>query len=152
MKPLDHRALDAASEWSAGLAIRDGCRLSRVEFQALLEAVPQMAWAHFPGDGRRECYNRHWVEFVGVELSPDGATRRSLIHDEDREQALKAWADALQTGTPYEAHYRLRHRSGAYRWIRSCGLAQRGAQGEIVCWIGTCTDVDDLVRARGTLC
>jgi serine phosphatase RsbU (regulator of sigma subunit)/anti-sigma regulatory factor (Ser/Thr protein kinase) len=49
----------------------------------------------------------------------------------------------LRTGEPFAAEYRLREgATGRYRWFLVNAVPARGAEGEIVAWIGTCTDVD----------
>ncbi len=53
------------------------------------------------------------------------------------------WRHSLKTGEPYEIEYRLRHRSGDYRWTLGRAVPVRRADGEIVRWIGTCTDIHD---------
>jgi two-component sensor histidine kinase len=42
--------------------------------------------------------------------------------------------------------YRLRHHSGDYRWTLGRALPVRDADGAIIRWIGTCTDIDDAKR------
>ncbi|MCY7398356.1 MAG: PAS domain-containing protein, partial [Sphingomonas bacterium] len=52
----------------------------------------------------------------------------------------------LATGEQYEIEYRLRHHSGEYRWTIGRANPIRNAEGEIVRWIGTCTDIDGAKR------
>ena len=151
MKPLDHHGLcDRAEELELGGEATYRPKTA-VELQHVLDFLPQMVWANLGGDGGKEYYNRQWLEFTGVALAPDGSTRRTLIHPEDRERAVAAWEAARASGTPYEAAYRLRHRSGEYRWILSRGQPETDANGKVVAWYGTCTDVDDHVRDRTAL-
>ena len=145
MKPLDHRTLGGSVE------SRPDARAGGEDFRAILESIPQMVWAHLPGLDQHEYYNRQWLEFTGVPLEPDGSTRRRLIHPDDRERAMSAWRRALAAGEPYQAEYRLRHRSGEYRWILSRGRPERNDAGEIVRWYGTCTDIHALILAREAL-
>ena len=154
MKPLDHRTLHPA----------DGDRVERrparpgiaskpagADFRSILNSIPQMVWAHLPGLDQHEYYNDRWIEFTGTRLSADGTDRMRLIHPDDRERARAAWQHALATGEAYEAEYRLRHRSGEYRWILSRGRPARSASGAIVRWYGTCTDIHERVLARDAL-
>ncbi|HEY1229257.1 MAG TPA: PAS domain-containing sensor histidine kinase, partial [Ramlibacter sp.] len=55
------------------------------------------------------------------------------------------------TGAPYEIEYRLRHRSGHYRWVLGRAVPVRDEQEKIVRWMGTCTDIDEQKRARDEL-
>lgn len=151
MKPLDHRALqpDLQSPERPGA---DGPAARAAEdFRTILDGIPQMVWAHLPGADRHEYYNARWIEFTGVDLAADGSTRRQLIHPDDREHAVGSWRRALQMGEPYEAEYRLRHRTGEYRWILSRGRPERDARGGIVRWYGSCVDIHEQVLAREAL-
>ena len=148
MKPIDHKELWIGSDVLAG---KDDRSQLLSELSRILDYLPQMIWASLPGDPPIEHYNRHWVAFTGVAMSPDGQTRRKLIHPDDRDQALALWHRARETGEPYQAQYRLLHHSGEYRWIMSRGEPQRDANGKVVCWYGTCTDIHDSVRSREAL-
>ena len=140
MRPLDHRSL-----WAEGHAYPLSLAAE------ILDSVPQMLWANVGGADGVEFYNRRWLEFTGLELHPDGSTRRGLIHPDDRARAVAAWERAKATGEPYEATYRLRHRSGEYRWLLSRGRAERDEAGNIIGWYGSCTDVHEHAADRAAL-
>jgi PAS domain S-box-containing protein len=120
---------------------------SQANFAALTDAMPQMVWSTRP-DGFHDYFNARWYEFTGVPAgSTDGEGWNDLFHPDDREQAWSRWRDSLATGEPYEIEYRLRHRSGEYRWTLGRALPVRDDDGRIARWIGTCTDIDDARRA-----
>ncbi len=113
----------------------------------LTDAMPQMIWSTRP-DGFHDYYNARWYEFTGVpDGSTDGEEWNGMFHPDDQERARAQWQHSLDTGKPYEIEYRLRHRSGAYRWTLGRALPVHDDAGEIVRWIGTCTDIDDAKRA-----
>ncbi len=66
-----------------------------------------------------------------------------MFHPDDQDHAWSVWRHSLATGEPYEVNYRLRHHSGEYRWTLGRALPLRNARGEIVRWIGTCTDIHE---------
>jgi len=74
-----------------------------------------------------------------------------MFHPDDRERAWKLWRHSLATGEPYEVEYRLRHHSGTYRWTLGRALPQRDENGEIVRWMGTCTDIHEQRLAQEAL-
>lgn len=114
---------------------------SELRFRTLADAMPQMVWSTLP-DGRHDYYNARWYEFTGVpEGSTDDDAWSDMFHPDDRERAWDIWKKSLVSGEPYEIEYRLRHRSGAYRWTLGLALPIRDASGTIVRWIGTCTDI-----------
>ncbi len=116
-------------------------------FKVLTDAMPQMVWSTLP-DGHHDYYNARWYEFTGVpDGSTDGEGWSEMFHPDDRERAWDRWHHALATGESYEIEYRLRHRSGAYRWTLGRALPVRNQAGDIIRWIGTCTDIDDAKRS-----
>jgi len=115
----------------------------RISFQQLANAMPQMVWSTLP-DGFHDYYNAQWYEFTGVaEGSTDGEGWSGMFHPDDQEKAWARWRHSLRTGEVYEIEYRLRHHSGAYRWTLGRALAIRNEDGEIVRWVGTCTDIHE---------
>ena len=60
-------------------------------------------------------------------------------------------ATRLRPATPYHIEYRLRHRSGHYRWVIGRAQCVRDDAGRISRWYGTCTDVHDLKVAEERL-
>jgi PAS domain S-box-containing protein len=126
-------------------------RASEAQFRTIADAMPQMVWSTLP-DGYHDYYNHQWYEFTGVPSgSTDGAGWNDVFHPEDQPRAWQVWRHSLETGQPYEIEYRLRHRSGQYRWVLGRALPVRNEQGEIVRWMGTCTDIDEQKRARDEL-
>lgn len=116
---------------------------SEARFRTLSDAMPQMVWSTRP-DGFHDYYNARWYEFTGVAAgSTDGEGWSGMFHPEDQERAWSAWRRSLATGEPYRIEYRLRHHSGTYRWVLGQALPVRNSAGEIVRWIGTCTDIHE---------
>jgi PAS domain S-box-containing protein len=120
-------------------------------FEAIADSIDQMIWST-RADGFHDYYNRRWYEYTGVpEGSTDGDGWAGMFHPDDQERTWKVWRRSLATGDPYHIEYRLRHRSGAYRWVLGRAQPVRGADGEIVRWYGTCTDIHDLKLAEEAL-
>ena len=123
-------------------ATRDALRESNARFDVLTDAMPQMVWSTLP-DGYHDYYNARWYEFTGVPAgSTDGEAWYGVFHPDDQTRAWERWRHSLATGDAYEIEYRLRHRSGEYRWVLGRALPVRDAGGRITRWIGTCTDID----------
>jgi two-component system sensor histidine kinase/response regulator len=77
------------------------------------------------------------------ELSNSSDALKSLIHPDDFEADAAAIEAHLTDGTPYRQEYRLRHRSGDYRWFLVRGAAARDAGNVPVRFAGTVTDITD---------
>lgn len=129
----------------------EALRRSEHEMRLRLNAIPQMVWSTLP-DGYHDFYNDRWYEFTGTPLgSTDGKGWNGMFHPEDQAQAWARWKQSLATGQPYEIEYRLRHHTGTYRWVLGRALPIRNEAGEIVRWMGTCTDIDDRIEADRAL-
>ena len=125
------------------ITAKNALRESDARFQTLADALPHMVWSTLP-DGYHDYYNARWYEFTGVSPgSTDGEEWNGMFHPDDQERAWEVWRKSLATGDPYEIEYRLRHRSGEYRWTIGRAMPMRNPDGKIVRWIGTCTDVHD---------
>jgi PAS domain S-box-containing protein len=139
------RANAALVESEAALTASEGL------FRILADTLPQMVWSTRP-DGYHDYYNRRWYEFTGMpEGSTDGEAWNGMFHPDDQDRAWTRWRHSLRTGEPYEIEYRLRHRSGVYRWVLGRALPIRDEAGEIVRWFGTCTDIDEFKRTTEAL-
>lgn len=120
---------------------------SRAQLQVLTDAMPQMVWST-RADGFHDYYNARWYEFTGVpDGSTDGEGWNGMFHPDDQDRAWARWRRSLETGEPYEIEYRLRHRSGEYRWTLGRALPVYDDNGAISRWIGTCTDIHDAKQA-----
>ncbi|HEX8644532.1 MAG TPA: EAL domain-containing protein [Allosphingosinicella sp.] len=117
----------------------------------LLDAVPQMIWS-YDVERNRPRFSRQWETFTGLDLNAPGApTRLHFIHPDDRDEADERWRRCRETGESYEAQYRIRHKSGEYRWILSRGHPHRGPDGQIRAWYGSCTDIHERMIAEAAL-
>jgi PAS domain S-box-containing protein len=116
--------------------------------RALIDAIPQQIWSGQP-DGTLDFCNERWRSYMGLgldELQGEGWQR--MLHPDDRERVLNAWHESVTNGTPYEQEERHRRTDGQYRWFLARGVPLRDAEGRIVRWYGTNTDIEDLKRAR----
>lgn len=123
-------------------------RESERRFRVLTESMPQMVWSALP-NGDHDYFNDRWYDFTGVPRgATDGAGWNGVFHPEDRDRAWARWRRSLETGEPYEIEYRLRHRSGSFRWVLGRAVPLHDETGRIERWFGTCTDIGDLKAAE----
>ena len=121
--------------------VAEALRASELQLRQMADTMAHMIWVTRP-DGYHEWYNRRWYEFTGVpDGSTDGEAWNGMFHPDDQERAWAQWRRSLETGEQYEIEYRLRHRSGEYRWVLGRALPVRNDRGEIERWFGTCTDI-----------
>lgn len=131
--------------------VENALRESEERFRAIANSIDQMIWATQP-DGYHDYFNQRWYEYTGVpEGTTDGEGWNDIFHPEDQDRAWSVWRHSLATGEPYHIEYRLRHRSGAYRWVLGRAQPVRDEEGRITRWFGTCTDIHDLKQAQDEL-
>ena len=124
-------------------AFEEALAASETGFRTLAETMPQMVWST-PPDGRPDYCNARWFAFIGVAPDADGSMDwLAALHPDDCERTLAAWARCLATGDEFEIEYRFRHHSGQYRWTLGRALPIRNDLGQIIRWIGTCTDIHE---------
>ena len=77
---------------------------------------------------------------------------RSRLHPDDLERTLAAVDDHLERRIPYDIEYRLRVKSGSYRWFRARGQALWDeATGRATRMAGSITDITDRREAAAEL-
>jgi diguanylate cyclase (GGDEF)-like protein/PAS domain S-box-containing protein len=121
-------------------------------WRSTLNVIPQMVWSMAADALQPDFYNDRWYQFTGLPPgSCIGSGWENLIHPEDLEEVIAVWEQGRTAGEAYEAQYRLRHRSGAYRWIVDRARLERSETGEKLRWYGTCTDVNWRVEQQQEL-
>jgi PAS domain S-box-containing protein len=122
------------------------------EIHALIDAIPQLVWTGRP-DGSVDYTNQRWRDYTGMTTEEaQGEGWLQSLHPDDRPRVLAVWQSAVQTGRPYETEQRLRQgTTGAYRWFLVKAVPYKDAQGTILKYIGTCTDIHDKKQAEDEL-
>ncbi|NEP42764.1 MAG: diguanylate cyclase, partial [Okeania sp. SIO2H7] len=89
--------------------------------------------------------NKRWYEMTGISL--EEAQKKgwaSSIHPEDRGQVLADWYLAIWKKLPfYSCEYRLQSPEGEITSVFSRTLAEINANGKLVGYVGTITDISD---------
>ncbi len=127
--------------------VEEELRQSETRFRQLADAVPQIVWVA-DSDGQPIYLNQRWSEYTGKPTKPSPADTNDAIHPEDRHAARTVWEDVRTSGEAYEYEMRLRGADGIYRWHLARSIAVRDANGKIVRWFGTSTDIDAHKRAE----
>ena len=124
-----------------------------LQFRFLAESVPQMVWTA-SADGRADYVNRYWTDYLGRRPdlnAPFQSFWDELGHPDDLAETRHRWAEAIATGVDFKTEYRLRRADGQYRWFLGQAKAQRGPDGRVAKWYGTCTDIDDQKQTQQLL-
>jgi PAS domain S-box-containing protein len=113
-------------------------------YRFLADSIPQIAWTAKP-DGNLDYYNQRWFDFAATtfeEMEKVGWT--FFVHPDDLPNAGRVWQRSIETGCDYQVEFRLKRASDqTYRWHLVRAFPMKNEKGEILQWVGTCTDVDD---------
>ncbi len=101
----------------------------------------------------------HWRTMLGYEANdlqdPTIDSLRDLVHPDDLPIQQAAFQKCLLTAGVYDAEFRVRMKTGDYRWFRSRGICEKDARGRPTRVSGALQDVTerrqyqhDLIEAR----
>jgi PAS domain S-box-containing protein len=120
-------------------------------YRLIAETIPHLVWAT-AADGAADYFNSRLLAYTGLSAGQmAGQGWREIIHPDDRQRVFLAWNAASRSGEQYTIECRLRRADGESRWHHVSALPLRGAEGRILRWFGTCTDIEDEVRGAQIL-
>ncbi|MBB6097723.1 PAS domain S-box-containing protein [Deinobacterium chartae] len=123
---------------------------SENRYRSLLDLLPQLVWTASP-QGEHLFYNQRWYEYTGHSVEQAlGFGFAQALHPDDRARTLEAWERSWRSGEPYEIEYRLRRADGTYHWFVGRAQPVNGPDGEVIEWVGTCTDIDERLRSENS--
>jgi diguanylate cyclase (GGDEF)-like protein/PAS domain S-box-containing protein len=113
----------------------------------ILDSLPQIIWC-CDGDGKTTYLSRQWDEFTGIAGAAARLEHAGAVHPDDVPMVRAIWRERLPAGEPLDYQFRLRHASGEYRWMLAQAVPERDADGKVVRWFGTSTDIHERVMAE----
>jgi PAS domain S-box-containing protein len=117
-------------------------------FRLFADAIPHIVWTAEP-DGSIDFVSRRLEMYTGFNFSQvEGWNWTSTLHPDDVQSAIENWKSALASGAGYEMEVRVKRKSdGTWRWHLDRASPVKDAQGHVVKWVGTVTDIEDQKQA-----
>ena len=119
---------------------------SERQFRELVENLPELAWTALP-DGYVDYYNRRWYDYTGTSFEEMQGWGWKTVHDPTKLDAVvEKWQHSIESGQPFEMEFPLRGADGTFRWFLTRVTPLRDADGCIVRWFGSNTNIDERRR------
>jgi PAS domain S-box-containing protein len=136
-------ARDITAQKQAERALRE----SEQRFRVITDASPIMVWM---SGTDKLCYyfNKGWLDFTGRTLEQEsGNGWAENVHPADFDRCLQIYVANFDARRPFEMEYRMRHRTGQYRWILDRGVPRYAPDGTFEGYVGGCLDIHDQKEA-----
>jgi PAS domain S-box-containing protein len=127
--------------------LEEALRASEERYRFLIRSIPQKIFTA-NANGEVDYLNQQWTEFSGLSFDQlKGWGWTQIIHPEDVVENVRRSQHAIDTGEPFQLEHRVRRADGVYRWHLSRAVALRNAEGRVLMWFGSNTDIDDQKQA-----
>ena len=124
---------------------------SERELRQLTEAIPQQIW-RADASGTIEYVNQDLREYLGMpEEALLGVGLFRMLDSRDAYVVKDTWAQALETGTPFEVQARVSNAAKESRWFLIRAFPQRAEDGTIIRWYGLHIDIEEREREQQSL-
>jgi PAS domain S-box-containing protein len=124
---------------------------SEDRFRTLANSMPQLAWMA-RADGFLLWYNQRWHDYTGTTPGQMEGSGWQSVHDPAVLPAvISKWSEAIELQQPFEMEFPLRGADGTFRVFLTRAQPMKDAEGRLVQWFGTCTDVDQMKRIEQSL-
>jgi PAS domain S-box-containing protein len=123
-------------------------RESEERFHAMANGIPQLAWTA-EADGSIFWFNQRWYDYTGTTPEQTAGWDWQNVHDPAiLPKVLDRWKAAIAEGTPFEMEFPLRAGDGSFSTFLTRVLPLKDADGRVVRWFGTNTDISELKHAE----
>src|SRR5215813_6990739 len=130
----------------------EALRESELRFRTMISAVPNLLY-ETDADGANIFTSDQWRAYTGMTAEESAGTGFiRAYHPDEAEGVLAQWKAAVRSGMSFESKCRIRAADGSYRWFLNRAQPGRDAEGRIVRWAGSLTDIDDLIHAEERVC
>ena len=121
----------------------EALRESEERFRMLADNMSQLAWI---ADERGSIFwfNQRWYDYTGTTLDEiQGWGWTKVLHPDHVDRVVARIQQSWTTGAPWGDTFPLRAKDGEYRWFLSHAVPIRNAQGQVIRWFGTNTDITE---------
>lgn len=122
-----------------------------LEARVIVDNIPSLVSILAPS-GAFEFVNRQMLDYTGLTLEEMASWRGSdAVHPDDLSQTVECFTAGISSREPFEIEYRMRRSDGVYRWFQGRHRPLLDADGGVLRWCVSVTDIDDRKRAEDEL-
>ncbi len=136
-----YRFAGTLQDITEAVAARKELEEAEKRFRTLAETLPNMVWVT-DSAGNYEYTSVQWKAYSGLDPEDPG-TWVKMIHPDEFPALSQAWAESLANQSSYKSDARLRNRDGVYLWHKIEGVPVKAESGEVIRWVGSCTNIHD---------
>jgi PAS domain S-box-containing protein len=118
---------------------------SESKYKSFLESIPTITYINsIKSEANTEYVSpqvKHLLGYSQEEFLKDSIFWQKIIHPEDRERVMAENSSTVQTGSPFQAEYRLFTRDQKVVWVRDEAILVRDEEGKPQYWLGVWTDI-----------
>ena len=120
-------------------------------FRTLADSIPQLAWMA-NADGHITWYNRRWYAYTGTTLEQMEGWGWQSVHEPTELPAVVArWTRSIVSGEPFDMVFPLKGSDGVFRPFLTRVQPHKDADGNVLRWFGTNTDISEQRRTEQRL-
>ncbi|MEO5682542.1 MAG: PAS domain S-box protein [Chitinophagaceae bacterium] len=121
---------------------------SEERFRNMADNAPVMIWVSDEND-KTTYVNKYWTDFTGIDAAAawgDGWDK--VIHPGDIHIGIGEYKKGFQEKKPVSLIYRLKYRTGEYRWVLDKSIPRFLDDGTFLGYIGSLVDIHDYKMAE----
>jgi PAS domain S-box-containing protein len=119
----------------------------RSRFEFLSDFIPEMLWTA-DTNGIPNYVNKRFSTFFDIragDIPVDKLIQK--VDSKNRFSLLTAWMRAVKSGMDFQTQVRLKHQADELQWYLIRAVAFKTQTGEVLKWMGSCTNINEHVTA-----
>jgi PAS domain S-box-containing protein len=129
----------------------DRLRESEERFRVMANSIPQLARIA-EADGYIFRYNQRWYDYTGTKPEQMQGWGWQSVHDQEALPSVRErWENSIATGWPFEMVFPITGRRRQLREFLTRVMPVKNANGDVIRWCGTNTDITERKRAEEAL-
>jgi len=131
--------------------LREILQESEARFRHMADNAPVMIWVSDEND-KTTYVNKYWTDFTGISASEAwGDGWNKVIHPGDIHIGIGEYKKNFVEKKPVSLVYRLKYRTGEYRWVLDKSIPRFLEDGTFLGYIGSLVDIHDYTMAEETI-